>query len=62
MRNKNIQLTHEEISLDIKKHTSIHLVANKVELAGNIGSLFRIADAFGVDKLYLSKTSGSAST
>ena len=34
------------------------IVADGVELPANVGSLFRIADAFGVEKLFL--TAGSA--
>ncbi|HKP58762.1 MAG TPA: TrmH family RNA methyltransferase [Polyangiales bacterium] len=34
------------------------IVADGVELPANVGSLFRLADAFGVEKLYL--TAGSA--
>lgn len=37
------------------------MLAYQLELAGNIGSLFRLVDAFGVDQLYLSRVSESAS-
>ncbi|MEE9350749.1 MAG: TrmH family RNA methyltransferase [Thiotrichaceae bacterium] len=57
---KNIQLKHEETTF-MAKQFPIRLLANKVGLAGNIGSLFRVADAFGVEKLYLSGLSETAS-
>lgn len=51
----NQQLTHSEtISKDAVFPLSI--VANDIEIAGNVGSLFRVADALGVAKLYLTGT------
>ena len=50
------QLSHaESISEDVIFPLSI--LANNIEIAGNVGSLFRVADALGVEKLYLSGTS-----
>lgn len=47
-----MQLTH--YNTNFKKHTfPITLISNNVANAPNIGSLFRIADAFGVEKLIL---------
>lgn len=47
-----MQLTH--YNTDFKKQTfPIVLVSENVTNAPNIGSLFRIADAFGIEKLFL---------
>ncbi|GAA4885408.1 RNA methyltransferase [Flaviramulus aquimarinus] len=47
-----MQLTH--YNTDFKKHTfPITLVCDNVTNAPNIGSLFRIADTFGIEKLIL---------
>ncbi|MFH4965217.1 TrmH family RNA methyltransferase [Gaetbulibacter sp. M235] len=47
-----MQLTH--YNTNFKKQTfSIVLVSENVTNAPNIGSLFRIADAFGIEKLFL---------
>lgn len=35
------------------------VLANDIEIAGNVGGLFRIADSFGIEKLYLT---GSTTT
>lgn len=47
-----MQLNHYNSSFTPKKFPII-LVSNNVSNAPNIGSLFRIADAFGVEKLIL---------
>ncbi len=49
---KNTQLQHEEIT-NPSKQFPVCILANDIEFASNVGSLFRIADAFGVEKLYL---------
>ena len=51
----NQQLSHAESS---SKDTTfpLSILANNIEIAGNIGSLFRVADALGVEKLYLTGT------
>lgn len=46
------QLTHHNTSFS-KKTFPITLVCDNVTNAPNIGSLFRIADAFGIEKLIL---------
>ncbi|WP_339895406.1 TrmH family RNA methyltransferase [uncultured Algibacter sp.] len=47
-----MQLTH--YNTNFKKHTfPITLICDNVTNAPNIGSLFRIADAFGIEKLFL---------
>ena len=52
---QNIQLEHYQ---NTKSETQfpLSILANDIEIAGNIGSLFRIADAFGLEKLYLTGT------
>lgn len=52
---KNIQLDHQQSQQSVKKHP-ICILANNIEIAGNVGSLFRVADAFGIEKLYLTGT------
>ena len=50
--NKNMQLNHYNTSF-IKKTFPITLVCDNISNAPNIGSLFRTADTFGVEKLML---------
>ncbi len=50
------QLTHREATQPSRKFP-LCIVADGIEAAVNVGSLFRIADAFGVEKIYL--TGGS---
>ena len=51
----NQQLKHAETcSEDVTFPLSI--LAHNIEIAGNVGSLFRVADALGVEKLYLTGT------
>jgi len=51
----NQQLSHDDCySEDTTFPLSI--LANNIEIAGNVGSLFRVADALGVEKLYLTGT------
>lgn len=50
---KNKQLDHEQHQRKNKKH-ALCVLAHDIELPMNIGSLFRIADALGVEKIYLS--------
>jgi tRNA G18 (ribose-2'-O)-methylase SpoU len=47
-----VQLTHYNTAF-IKRAFPIILVCDNVTNAPNIGSLFRIADAFGIEKLFL---------
>jgi len=56
----NIQLKHSEVQFETKQFP-IRILANNIEIAGNIGSLFRVADAFGVEKVYLSAQSEAVS-
>ncbi len=56
----NIQLKHTETAF-ISRLFPICVLANNIQLAGNIGSLFRIADTFGIEKLYFSGISEQAS-
>lgn len=53
--NENRQLSHAQAPSQFKKFPLCNL-ANDIEIAGNVGSLFRIADALGVEKLYLTGT------
>ena len=48
----NKQLNHAESSSE-NTTFPISILANDIEIAGNVGSLFRVADALGVKKLYL---------
>jgi len=56
----NKQLDHAQASSQLKPQGNrqiqkfpISILANDINIAGNVGSLFRIADALGVEKLYL---------
>lgn len=53
---KNKQLGHDQHQVTLKRFPVCFLAHNFV-VPMNIGSLFRIADAFAVEKLYLSGTS-----
>ena len=57
MSSDNRQLDHADHQ-PARAPRPLCLVADGVELPANVGSLFRIADAFGVEKLFL--TAGSA--
>ena len=48
----NIQLTHEEHRLSTIKFP-LSIIANDIADPLNVGSLFRLSDALGVEKLYL---------
>lgn len=52
----NIQLNHDVHQATSKKHPLCFL-ANDIDEPMNIGSFFRIADALGVEKIYLSGNS-----
>ena len=49
---QDYQLTYEENKPQVKKYP-ICLLANDMDLPMNIGSIFRVADALGVEKIYL---------
>lgn len=49
---RSIQLTHRE-HVPTKSKYSLCLLAHDISLANNVGSLFRLADALGVEHLYL---------
>ena len=53
---KNIQLDHSHHHAKAKKHP-VCFIAHDIDVPMNIGSLFRIADALGVEKIYLSGSS-----
>ncbi len=58
----NRQLNHTQVSTQVKSQTQkfpISILANNINIAGNVGSLFRIADALGVEKLYLTGTTAT---
>ncbi|HKU38873.1 MAG TPA: TrmH family RNA methyltransferase [Polyangiales bacterium] len=57
MESQNRQLGHADHQ-PARALRPLCIVAEHVALPANVGSLFRIADAFGVEKLYL--TAGSA--
>ena len=59
LRNRNLietsvhtQLTHESTDF-IKKQFPVSLVLHNFEIKLNIGSIFRLADAFGCEHIYL---------
>jgi len=54
MDNKQLDHRHHQST---KKKYPVCLLAHDMELATNIGSLFRIVDALGIEKLYLSGSS-----
>lgn len=60
MYEPNVQLKHHQIPFQSKQFP-LCILADNLELARNIGSLFRIADAFGVEKVYLSGSSNTDS-
>lgn len=49
------QLSHAE-SYSENTMFPLSILANNIEIAGNVGSLFRVADALGIEKLYLTGT------
>ena len=49
---KNTQLTHSEHKQSDKKFP-LSIIANDITSPLNVGSLFRLCDAFGIKKLYL---------
>ncbi|MFW5427272.1 MAG: TrmH family RNA methyltransferase [Methylophagaceae bacterium] len=52
---KNVQLNHSDHETKPVKHP-ISLLLNDFESPGNVGSIFRLADAFGIEKIYLTGT------
>lgn len=50
--NQERQLEHAQVSTDLQ-HLPLVLLLDSVELAVNVGSLFRLADALGVAQLHL---------
>ena len=53
---KDYQLMHDECKKEIRKYP-ICLLANDINVPMNIGNLFRMADALGVQKIFLCGTS-----
>jgi len=53
---ENIQLDHSHHHAKAKKYP-VCFLAHDIDVPMNIGSLFRIADALGIEKIYLSGTS-----
>lgn len=51
----NKQLGHEEVNFD-KKDFPVSLLLDNITGEANLGSIFRLADAFGVDKLIFTGT------
>ncbi|WP_299311215.1 TrmH family RNA methyltransferase [uncultured Aquimarina sp.] len=43
---------HHDNTIFVKKKFPITLVCNRVNAPANIGSIFRIADSFGIEKIY----------
>jgi len=55
---ENIQLDHSHHQHKVEKYPVCFLV-HDMEVPMNVGSLFRIADALGIEKIYLSGSSPS---
>lgn len=53
---KNIQLDHGQYHAALKKYP-VCFLAHDLDVPMNIGSFFRIADAFGIEKIYLTGSS-----
>ena len=53
---ENIQLDHSHHNAKTQKYP-VCLLAHDIDVPMNIGSLFRIADALGIEKIYLSGSS-----
>ena len=53
---ENQQLDHTQHQRLKKKH-SVCILLNDFESPANVGSIFRLADAFGIEKIYLTGTS-----
>jgi len=53
---KNIQLDHHHHIPSSKKYP-LSFLAHNIDIPMNIGSLFRVADMFGIEKIYLSGSS-----
>jgi len=54
MNNKQLDHTHHQTR---ETKYPVCFLAHDIDLPGNVGSLFRVADALGVEKIYLSGTS-----
>jgi len=54
----NSQLTHAEHAPSHKKFP-LSIIADNIQSANNIGSLFRLCDAMGIEKLYLCGSSAT---
>jgi len=52
----NIQLNHQHHQAKSIKHP-VCLLLNDFESPANVGSIFRLADAFGIEKIFLTGTS-----
>jgi len=55
---ENVQLDHNHHRQKVEKYP-VCFLAHDMEVPMNIGSLFRIADALGIEKIYLSGSSPS---
>lgn len=53
---KNIQLEHDDFQVKSKKYPLCFL-AHNIDVPMNVGSVFRIADAFAIEKVYLTGSS-----
>jgi tRNA G18 (ribose-2'-O)-methylase SpoU len=54
----DVQLEHHEITRSGVRHP-IRVIVHDLEVPMNVGSIFRIADALGVDRLYLTGSSAT---
>ena len=53
---ENLQLDHNKHIANSTKHP-LSILAHDIAKPWNVGSIFRIADAFGIEKIYLSGSS-----
>lgn len=56
MNTENIQLDHSELQRESMSFP-LCILANDIDVPMNVGSIFRIADAFGVQKIFLTGSS-----
>ena len=54
MDNKNVQLEHDSHSTADSETLPLCILVKDMESPSNVGNIFRIADALGVEKIYLS--------
>ena len=53
---ENLQLKHDQHFPSLKRYP-LSILAHNIDVPMNIGSLFRLSDALGIEKIYLSGSS-----